>query len=447
MRKERTRRTWLATVLVLALGSASSCARSWWGYMEEGAKLRDERQLAQAEGRFLAALELAERFPSEDELLTTLSVLADVYHAQGKYTQAEPLYKRSLSIAEKRFGLEHVATAHQLYSLAKLYRDQGRYAEAEPLFKQVLAIFERRENSGPVFFPTRLNLYHDLAILYRFQGKHTLAEPLDERALAFAREDLAYQERHLTQYLDSVARLRDEAERHRALQREAEAKKIESKARVEATGVRLVEGYVAASLGRLSKILYDLGKYAEAEALYQRVLRIDEKTLGPEHPSVALDLHNLAILYDRQGKYGEAEPLYKRALAIQEKNLGSENPDVALTLNRLAQLYVTQERYVEAEPLVTRALAISERALGLDHPNVATGLHTLAMLYSAQGQYAEAEPLYRRTLTIQEKVLGREHPLLAALLEDYATLLRKINRETEAAEMDVRAKAIRARRR
>ncbi len=68
----------------------------------------------------------------------------------------------------------------------------------------------------------------------------------------------------------------------------------------------------------------------------------------------------------------------------------------------------------------------------------------LALLYSAQGKYAEAEPLHERALAIREKALGPEHPNVAKSLENYSDLLRKTRRGDEAAMMDARAKAIRA---
>ena len=71
-------------------------------------------------------------------------------------------------------------------------------------------------------------------------------------------------------------------------------------------------------------------------------------------------------------------------------------------------------------------------------------LNNLGALYVTQGNYAEAEPLYRRALAIIEKALGPEHPNLATSLENYAALLRKTGRADEAAEMEARAKAIRA---
>jgi hypothetical protein len=42
--------------------------------------------------------------------------------------------------------------------------------------------------------------------------------------------------------------------------------------------------------------LYNQGPYPEAIPLVQRVLRIREAALGPNHPDVATSLNNLAIL-------------------------------------------------------------------------------------------------------------------------------------------------------
>jgi tetratricopeptide (TPR) repeat protein len=61
----------------------------------------------------------------------------------------------------------------------------------------------------------------------------------------------------------------------------------------------------------------DQGRYDEAEPLYQRVLAIIEKALGPDHPDTASSLNNLALIYHAQRKYAEAEHLTKRALATR----------------------------------------------------------------------------------------------------------------------------------
>ena len=147
------------------------------------------------------------------------------------------------------------------------------------------------------------------------------------------------------------------------------------------------------------------GRYAEAERFARKALELGEQEFGPEHPTTATLLNNLASLYRAQGRYADAEPLLKRALAIKEKALGPEHPTAAIFLNNLALLYQAQGRYADVEPLLKRALAIWEKALGPDHPDVGESLNNLALLYDAQGRHADAEPLYKRALAIVERAI------------------------------------------
>ncbi len=61
--------------------------------------------------------------------------------------------------------------------------------------------------------------------------------------------------------------------------------------------------------------LYQAGRYDEALPFWKKALKLGQREFGPEHPSTAMLLNNLAELYRLQGRYAEAEPLYKRALA------------------------------------------------------------------------------------------------------------------------------------
>ena len=99
-----------------------------------------------------------------------------------------------------------------------------------------------------------------------------------------------------------------------------------------------VQSDVATQLNNQAQSLYTQGKYDEAEQLFRRVLEIDEKDLGQDHPDVAACLNNLALLLKTQGKYIEAEALNRRALSILEKQYGREDPDVASCLNNLASV-------------------------------------------------------------------------------------------------------------
>ena len=136
----------------------------------------------EAEGQWKAALKEAEKFGEQDpRLATSLNNLGELYVAQFKFDEAEPLYKRSLAIREKALGLEHPDMAASLNNLALLYHAQGKYAEVEPLFKRSLAI--REKALGPENSDVAISL-NNLAEIYYTQSKYADAAPLFKRSLA-----------------------------------------------------------------------------------------------------------------------------------------------------------------------------------------------------------------------------------------------------------------------
>ena len=56
--------------------------------------------------------------------------------------------------------------------------------------------------------------------------------------------------------------------------------------------------------------LYAEGRYQEALPFAEKALWLSEREFGPEHPTTAVLVNNLAALYRAQGRYAEAEPLY-----------------------------------------------------------------------------------------------------------------------------------------
>ena len=68
--------------------------------------------------------------------------MADVYRAQQRYSESEPLYLRTLEIQENVYGPDHQKSATTLYKLAEQYAAQRRYADAKPLYERALVILE-----------------------------------------------------------------------------------------------------------------------------------------------------------------------------------------------------------------------------------------------------------------------------------------------------------------
>src|ERR1700730_1494241 len=150
-------------------------------YVDRGIEWDNKREYDRAIADYGEAIRIN---PNDARALYSLGV---VYDAQGKSTEALPLYKRALAIREKALGPDHPNVAASLDSLAGVYLAPGRYAEAEPLHKRALAIYEKALGPDHADVATSLN---NLAELYRNQGRYAEAEPLHKRALAIREKAL-----------------------------------------------------------------------------------------------------------------------------------------------------------------------------------------------------------------------------------------------------------------
>lgn len=74
---------------------------------------------------------------------TSLNNLAALYQSQGKYTQAELLFRQVLTIRQQTLGPEHPDTAGSHWWLATLAEQQGKDTEAKELYEQAMRIYEK----------------------------------------------------------------------------------------------------------------------------------------------------------------------------------------------------------------------------------------------------------------------------------------------------------------
>jgi tetratricopeptide (TPR) repeat protein len=306
--------------------------------------------------RVVQTLRLASRLPAakQQALVTCRPLVAKAadLRAQGKYAQAEPLYRKALAVHEEVLGPKHPATAASYNNLAGNLQAQGHAKEAEPLFRKALAL--REEVLGPKHADTAQS-YNNLAANLDAQGRAKEAEPLFRKALAMCEEVLGPKHPH-----------------------------------------------TAASYNNLASNLQSQGRAREAEPLYRKALAVREEVLGPKHPHTAASYNNLASNLNAQGRAREAEPLYRKALAVWEEVLGSKHPDTATSYNNLAYNLQSQGRAREAEPLYRKALAVREEVLGPKHPKFANSYSGLAYNLQSQGRAREAEPLWRAAVEATE---------------------------------------------
>ncbi len=119
-------------------------SETWKAAVDAGNDAYARGRDVEAEGLFLEALKEAELFGDDDpRLALSLNNLAAVYHTQGKYTMAEPLYARSLDIKIRVFGEDHAEVALNVHNIAVLYSARRMYPVAEKHYKRALEIKTR----------------------------------------------------------------------------------------------------------------------------------------------------------------------------------------------------------------------------------------------------------------------------------------------------------------
>lgn len=107
---------------------------------------------------------------------------------QGRFADAEPVYKHALTVLEREYGAGDPDTVACLQSLGDIYYQLGRYKEALPLYKRLLAIGEKVLGTN---HPSVVDMVLRLASTYQQLGLNDDAETLFRRANKMSKSSLA----------------------------------------------------------------------------------------------------------------------------------------------------------------------------------------------------------------------------------------------------------------
>ncbi len=211
-------------LLVAALTGLPVCqSQSWEQYMNAAAFAYQDENFDEAEQWFLAAEQAALGFePSDPRLAITLGNLADLYHAQARDAEAEPLYQQALTLLERIDGPDSPRVARFAADLAGFYAVLDRPEEAEPLFLRALATLDWElgpEHHDVLIIRTRL------AGMYLESARYDAADPLYREVLAIMLATTGSDRDLLVTVLREYARLL------RSTGRDEEAAEIEARAR------------------------------------------------------------------------------------------------------------------------------------------------------------------------------------------------------------------------
>jgi hypothetical protein len=134
--------------------------------------------------------------------------------------------------------------------------------------------------------------------------------------------------------------------------------------------------------------LNGLGRSADAEALFARLLPVEPRVLGPESPGTQLCLYHLALALQKQGKFDGAERALRDLLPVWRKVLPAGHWQVGGAELLLGMCLVGQKHFAEAVPVLLAAHDHLVRARNPPAPGgaVRDAVAALVGLYDAWGK-------------------------------------------------------------
>jgi tetratricopeptide (TPR) repeat protein len=289
---------------------------------------------AQAESYFRTAI--GATLLDDADRAGILSDLGTVFLDEGRLSEAEEAFAKSLAI-EKRRGQ---ATASVLGHLGAVYSVERRDVEAIALLNRALKVAQ----TSPTSSELTVEIFNSLGVTYFRQGRFKKAEQLFQQAL----QTLA--------------------------------------------GTSAFEVNAGSILNNLGVVYCEQRKYPLAEEFMTKSLKLTTAHLGPAHPALTDTLNSLGIVYANIGRYADAEAQFQRAMAILGQS-GWIESDVrmARSLKGLADTYIKSGRKPEAAIVLERAVLIARR--NLRHPEMVDILEAYSRLLVELGKQREAKEL------------------------------------------------------
>jgi tetratricopeptide (TPR) repeat protein len=297
-------------------------------------------------------------------LARSLSDLAGVYLAQGKYSEAEQTYRQAQSTLQNLHGPDNAQVVDLLERLASL------------IVERFLA--NRRLDDGQLL--SACEAYFELGLFYQGQREYGQAARLFRRAIAKAEDSGSAAESLFTL----------ESERP-----EAEDNLLPHLATF------------AHSMQVMATACFCQGRYLESETLAKRALVLNVRASGTEHHSVARSLEQLAACLFRTGRYARASAHYRKSLAIKEALFGNSHSEVAAVLCVLAKSCLAQGDLNESENALSRAVRILECSGDLESPLAAQLFNCIADMSNMKGLNDQASSFARQAMAITEAVAAR----------------------------------------
>jgi tetratricopeptide (TPR) repeat protein len=311
---------------------------------------------------------------------------------RGCLEEGAELIEKALRIRRKAFGDDHPSTAASLNSFSRVLRERGDFGEAADAANDALRI--NRAVFGERGLPVAVSLY-EVGVVQIQQGRFAEAQKSASEGLAILR----------------------------------------------ALGLESTDPYTTRLLDIRARAEAGMGKFTEASATYDALLKLDLAQLGTkQHPKYATHLANHGLVKVRLGNEREAERHFRDAIKLYGDTLGRPcHPNLIDAMANLGSLLrrpkTTPARLAEAGNIFQSVLKLSTKVRGAAHVLVGNDYANYGRWQYDTGSGREAKKTFAAALGIYRKNVsgGRLDPDHSFIAEAQTWLGRVLVEEDTAA--------------
>lgn len=151
------------------------------------------------------------------------------------------------------------------------------------------------------------------------------------------------------------------------------------------------------------------GDFIGAKMAIDKLLSIDLKVFGKDHPEVATDLNNLGTVLKALGDLEGAREKLETSLAISKANLEPNDPKLSIRAGNLGTVLRELGDLEAAKKNLEWALSIDMRTYGPNHFKTAIRMNNMGDVLRELGNVEDARNYYERALHIFRYFLGDGH--------------------------------------
>jgi eukaryotic-like serine/threonine-protein kinase len=325
-----------------------------------GSTYNNLAQHADAEKLLRSALEIYANLPEKTEQIAkskALGTLADVFLAQNRAGESEPLVREAVEI-QRRFQPEtNRDLAINLIQLGRGILKKGDLETSEPLFNEGLTLARQADGEKSEVALFALN---QLGVIAEKRGNLEKVEEIYRQIIPPLRENPQAKSNLAT----SLANLGD------TLTELGKLTEAETFINEGLSLHRQIYGeeniYVAGSTAKLSRVRFAQKRYAEAQAEAEKSLAQIKKLLPPNAPISVLPLTVLGNSLTRQNQAQDGEKYLREALEIARKSNSSEWR-IGIYEGYLGENLLAQKRTDEAQTLLTEGYQKVSKTVGAEN--------------------------------------------------------------------------------